>query len=93
VVEHQPGSAALAPLSAAANSGSRSVSDQLRDAVGKALRRAQDAGAARPGVDVAEVYLILRGLAQATATTTTAPGVVDRAVAIVLGGLSHEADG
>ncbi|SDH25235.1 transcriptional regulator, TetR family [Lentzea fradiae] len=57
---------------------------ELREAVGAVLSRAQEAGEVRPDVTVAEVYLLITALANA-------PGdgpVVDKAVGVVLDGLS-----
>ncbi|AGL15917.1 TetR/AcrR family transcriptional regulator [Actinoplanes sp. N902-109] len=71
--------------------GIQSAADRLRDAVGAALRRAQQAGAARPDVGVPEVYLIIRGLAQVTATAPAAPAVLDKAIALVVTGLTAPA--
>ena len=70
------------PESAAAASG------RLKAAVALVLRRAQDSGAVRPSVTVEEVYLLIRGLAQATATAQVAPDTLDRAIEIVLTGLA-----
>jgi AcrR family transcriptional regulator len=68
--------------------GIGSASDRLQEAVKAALQRAQSAGEARPGVAVAEVYLLVRALAQATAVNGPPPEVLDRAIEIVLTGLS-----
>jgi AcrR family transcriptional regulator len=65
----------------------RAASEELRDAVGVVLRRAQDIGAARSSVTVDEVYLLIRGLAQATATMPTSDITLRGAVDIVLIGL------
>jgi hypothetical protein len=70
------------PESAAAASG------RLKAAVAVVLRRAQDSGAVRPSVTVEEVYLLIRGLAQATATAPVATDTLDRAIEIVLTGLA-----
>jgi AcrR family transcriptional regulator len=67
------------------------ASSDLKTAVGEALRRAQEVGAVRPSINVEEVYLLIRGLAQASATMATAPPVVDRAIDVVLAGLSSDA--
>jgi AcrR family transcriptional regulator len=72
------------PESATAASG------RLKAAVAVALRRAQDSGAVRQSVSVEEVYLLIRGLAQATATAQVPPATLDRAIEIVLTGLSVE---
>lgn len=70
------------PESAAAASG------RLKAAVAVVLRRAQASGAVRPSVTVEEVYLLIRGLAQATATAEVPPDTLNRAIEIVLTGLS-----
>ncbi len=70
------------PRSAAA------ASDRLKAAVNDALLRAQSSGAVRPSVTIDEVYVLIRGLAQASATMPTAPSVLDRAVDIVIAGTS-----
>jgi AcrR family transcriptional regulator len=63
------------------------VSAELRSAVRLVLRRAQRAGAVRTSVTVDEVYLLIRGLAQATATMPTSTRTLGRAVDVVLDGL------
>lgn len=63
------------------------VSAELREAVRLVLRRAQRAGAVRRSVTVDEVYLLIRGLAQATATMPTPARTLARAVDVVLDGL------
>jgi AcrR family transcriptional regulator len=72
------------PESAAAASG------RLKAAVAMVLQRAQDSGTVRPSVTVEEVYLLIRGLAQATATAQVPPDTLDRAIDVVLTGLSAE---
>ena len=42
----------------------------------------------RPSVTIEEVYLLIRGLSQASATMATDREVLDRAIDIVLAGLS-----
>jgi AcrR family transcriptional regulator len=64
------------------------ASNRLKAAVSEALRRAQDTGAVRPSVTVEEVYLLIRGLAQASATMPARPDTLDRAIDVVLTGLS-----
>lgn len=64
------------------------ASQRLRRAVGALLRRAQQAGAIRDDVSVDEVYLLVRGLALATAQRPTRTATQRRAVEIVLAGLS-----
>ncbi|MFI6348296.1 TetR/AcrR family transcriptional regulator [Streptomyces sp. NPDC050560] len=64
------------------------ASDRLKDAVGEALRRAQQAGVVRPSATVEEVYLLIRGLAQVTATMRTPPRTLSRAIDVILSGLT-----
>jgi AcrR family transcriptional regulator len=65
------------------------ASHRLKTAVSEILRQAQDAGEVRASVTVDEVYLLVRGLAQATATQPTSPATLDSAIDIVLAGLSR----
>lgn len=67
----------------------RDTSDALRSTVRDVLKRAATAGEIRRDVTVDEVYLLVRGLAQACATTTTPPGTLDGAINIVLAGLRN----
>ncbi|MDN5852749.1 MAG: TetR/AcrR family transcriptional regulator [Actinomycetia bacterium] len=67
--------------------GAIQASHELRDAVEVLLRAAQDAGKVRPTVTVDELYLIIRGLAQAAATAGFPEGTAEGAVTIVLSGL------
>ena len=60
----------------------------LKAVVSEVLGRAQDSGAVRTAVTVEEVYLLIRGLAQATATMPVPPATLDRAIDVVLSGLS-----
>lgn len=60
---------------------------EVKAAVDMALRRAQAVGAVRPEVGVEELYLLIRGLAQATAAAPVPAAVLDRAVDVVLAGL------
>lgn len=69
--------------------GAAAAVDRLKAAVDGVLRRAQDAGAVRPAVTVEEVYLLIRGLAQASAAQPTEPATLDRAIDVVLAGLSR----
>ncbi|MBL1112561.1 TetR/AcrR family transcriptional regulator [Streptomyces sp. 110] len=68
------------------------ASDRLKAVVSDFLRRAQDIEAVRPSVTVEEVYLLIRGLAQASATMQTRSETLDRAIDVVLTGLSRTAD-
>jgi hypothetical protein len=67
------------------------ASGNLRAAVAILLSRAQGAGAVRADVSVDELYLLIRGLSQATATAPVAPATLRRAVNIVLNGLATDA--
>ncbi len=69
-------------------SSAAAASERLKAAVDDALRRAQSSGAVRPSVTIDEVYVLMRGLAQATATMPTSPAVLERAVDIVIAGTS-----
>lgn len=65
------------------------AADRLKTAVSDVLRRAQDAGAVRASVTVEEVYLLIRGLAQASATMPAQRETLDRAIDVVLTGLAQ----
>lgn len=73
------------------NAAAAAASDRLKAAVDEVLRRAQDAEAVRSAVTVEEVYLLIRGLAHASTTTRVRPGALDRAIDVVLSGLSRSA--
>lgn len=64
------------------------ASDDLRDAVAGLLRDAQDAGSVDSAVTVDELYLIIRGLAQASATAPVPRATLRRAADIVLAGMA-----
>jgi len=64
------------------------ASNRLKAAANEVLRRAQDSGAVRTPVTIEEVYLLIRGLAQASVTMATRPDILDRAIDVVLTGLS-----
>jgi AcrR family transcriptional regulator len=64
------------------------VAGEVKAAVGMALRRAQAAGAVRPDVGVEELYLLIRGLAQTTAATPVPAAMLERAIDVILDGLS-----
>lgn len=68
------------------------ASNRFKAAVSEVLHRAQDTGAVRPSVTIEEVYLLIRGLAQASATMQAQPDTLDRAIDVVLTGLSQSAD-
>jgi AcrR family transcriptional regulator len=70
--------------------GVAAASGELRAEVDATLRRAQDAGQARPDASVDEVYLLVRSLAHASATMPVPPPVLRRAAGIVLAGLAAE---
>lgn len=65
------------------------ASNRLKVAVREVLRQGQDAGAVRPAVTVEEVYLLIRGLSQASATMQVQPDTLARAIDLVLAGLSR----
>ncbi|WP_446218372.1 TetR/AcrR family transcriptional regulator [Micromonospora sp. IBHARD004] len=67
------------------------ASGELRAAVADLLVRAQQAGMARADASVDEVYLLLRGLSQATTIAGADPDTLDRAVRIILDGLAAPA--
>jgi AcrR family transcriptional regulator len=64
------------------------VAGEVKAAVDTALRRAQAAGAVRTDVSVEEIYLLIRGLAQTTATAPVPAAVLDRAVDVILTGFA-----
>jgi len=64
------------------------VAGEVKAAVDMALRRAQAAGAVRPDVGVDELYLLIRGLAQTTAATPVPAELLERAIDVILDGLS-----
>jgi AcrR family transcriptional regulator len=64
------------------------ASRRLKTAVSDILEQARDVDAVRPSVTVEEVYLLIRGLAQATATQPTPTSTLDSAIDVVLAGLS-----
>jgi AcrR family transcriptional regulator len=67
------------------------ASNGLKAVVSAVLRRAQDVGAVRTSATVEEVYLLIRGLAQASATMPGSRETLDRAIEVVLRGLSEPA--
>ena len=64
------------------------AADELKAAVGDVLAQAQDAGAVRRSATVDEVYLLIRGLAYASVAMPGEPAILDRAIDVVLTGLS-----
>jgi AcrR family transcriptional regulator len=65
----------------------KAAADGLRSMVREALQRAVEAGNVRPDVGVDEVYLLVRGLAQATTERPPSRATLEGAVAIVLAGI------
>ncbi|WP_314173227.1 TetR/AcrR family transcriptional regulator [Streptomyces winkii] len=63
------------------------ASGELRATVEEVLTHAQRTGAVKAAVTVDEIYLLVRSLAQATATEPTNPATLDRAINIVLAGI------
>lgn len=70
----------------------QTAAERLKVEVDEVLHRAQRAGAVRPSVGIDEVYLLIRALAQASATMRTSPDVLARAVDVVLAGIAHRPD-
>ncbi|MGF7234370.1 MAG: TetR/AcrR family transcriptional regulator [Frankia sp.] len=66
----------------------RPAADRLRATVEDLMGRAARSGAIRPDVTADEVYLLIGGLAQASATTATTPRTLGRAIDVVITGLS-----
>jgi AcrR family transcriptional regulator len=64
------------------------ASRDLRDAVAVVLGQAQRAGAIRGDVSIDEVFLLIRGLSQASAAAPVATATLRKAVAVVLDGLA-----
>jgi AcrR family transcriptional regulator len=67
------------------------ASEKLRAAVEEVLRRAQNAGQVRREATIDEVYLLIRGLAHASAAMPASPDTLRRAAEIILAGLSTTA--
>jgi AcrR family transcriptional regulator len=67
------------------------ASQDLRDVFGALLRRAQQAGTVRRDVSVDEVYLLIRGLSQASAHAPAKKPALRKALAVVLDGLAPPA--
>jgi AcrR family transcriptional regulator len=63
---------------------------ELRATVAGIVERAKAAGAVHADITVDEVYLLIRGLAQATATMPASPATTRRAIDVVLRGLAAE---
>lgn len=64
------------------------ASNRVKSIVDTVLRAARDVGAVRPSVTVEEVYLLIRGLAQATATRPAGADTLTKAIDVVLAGLA-----
>ena len=79
--------ASLASASGEFPASVRSASSELRSATEVVLRRAQDAGHARPSVTVDELYVLIRALAQASATMQIPKPTLTRATDTILAGL------
>jgi AcrR family transcriptional regulator len=69
-----------AAVSAAANANQSTIAG--------ILERATDEGVVRADVTVEEFFFVVRGLAQAAATMPAQPGTLDRAIEIILRGLT-----
>ncbi|MBF6173682.1 TetR/AcrR family transcriptional regulator [Nocardia blacklockiae] len=65
----------------------RSISRDLRGKVDAVLSRAREDGSVRSAVTVDEIYLLIRGLAQASASQPTDAETLSRAIDIVLAGI------
>ena len=65
----------------------KAAAEDLRETMAGILERAQSAGAVHEDVSVDELYMLIRGLAQATATLPPPQATVRRAIDIVLRGL------
>ncbi len=66
----------------------RQAAEKLRSIVGDLLERAARSGAIRPDIGADEIYLLVRGLAQASVTAPTTPQTTSRALEVVISGLS-----
>jgi hypothetical protein len=65
--------------------------DANQTTIARILKRAKDEGVVRADVTVEEFFFVVRGLAQAAATMPARPGTLDRAIEIVLRGLTPTA--
>ncbi|MFG1604432.1 TetR/AcrR family transcriptional regulator [Actinoplanes sp. NPDC049265] len=84
MVSGAPAKLALVSLLGEPAAAVESAAVEVRDAVGELLARGQQAGAVRADATVDEVYLLIRALANVGGDRA----VVDRAVDLVLDGLS-----
>jgi AcrR family transcriptional regulator len=64
------------------------ATQDLQATIGVILARAKTEGAVRDDVAVDELFVLVRGLAQATATMPAAPATLNRAIEIICRGLS-----
>jgi AcrR family transcriptional regulator len=67
----------------------RAAAEDLRRAMNVVLDRAKTAGVVRAGVTVDEVYVLIRGLAQATATMPPPPATLSGAIDIIWRGIAR----
>jgi AcrR family transcriptional regulator len=96
MIETGPAKITLASLAGGRDELSPGVvtaSGELRAAVAEVLRRAQDAGQARREATVDEVYLLVRGLAHASAVMPVPQETLHRAADIILAGLTGPVNG
>jgi AcrR family transcriptional regulator len=63
---------------------------RLRTTMGMILARAQASGAVRADVGVDEIYVLVRGLAQAAATRPPPPETLSRAIDVIQRGLAPD---
>jgi AcrR family transcriptional regulator len=73
--------------------GAAAAANRLKSVANEVLRRAQDHRVVRPAITIDEVYLLIRGLAQASATMTTHPDTLERAIDVLLTGFSLPSSG
>jgi AcrR family transcriptional regulator len=65
------------------------ATQDLQATIGVILARAKTEGTVRDDVAVDELFVLVRGLAQATATMPAAPATLNRAIEIICRGLSR----
>lgn len=65
------------------------AAQRLKDVVHEVLGRAQDSGIVGSGIMIEEVYLLIRGLAHASATMPIHPDTPERMIDIVRTGLTR----
>ena len=66
----------------------RAAAEELRRTMGVILERAKAAGVVQPDVTVDEVYLLIRGLAHASATMPPSPATLRRAIDVIWRGVA-----